>query len=231
MKQLLAVKTLLLAAACSLFWSCSAPRMPTLAITHVTVIDATGAPTQQDMTLLTADQRITAVGPSGSTAIPRGAQILDATGKFLIPGLADMHVHLTGAGEPTGSREFIIPLLLASGVTTVRDMGGNVEDLLRLRNEISSGIRLGPQISFTGSYLDGDPPAYQPSIVVKTSTEARAAVDRLALLAAAAALRQSAPEVATLFARTRLEDGHGAMYGTSRIAPDEARRLIDRALP
>jgi len=61
--------------------------------------------------------------------------------------------------------------------------------------------------------------------------EARAAVDRLALLAAAAALRQSAPEVAALFARTRLEEGHGAMYGTSRIAPEEARRLIDRALP
>src|SRR6516164_7069044 len=61
--------------------------------------------------------------------------------------------------------------------------------------------------------------------------EARAAVDRLALLAAVAALRQSAPEVADLFARTRLEQGHGAMYGTSRIAPDEARGLIDRALP
>ena len=61
--------------------------------------------------------------------------------------------------------------------------------------------------------------------------EARAAVDRLALLAAAAALRQSAPEVAALFARTRLEENHGAMYGTSRIAADEARRLIDRALP
>jgi putative acyl-CoA dehydrogenase len=61
--------------------------------------------------------------------------------------------------------------------------------------------------------------------------EARAAVDRLALLAAAAALRQSAPEVANLFARTRLEESHGAMYGTSRIAADEARRLIDRALP
>src|SRR5262245_8373040 len=60
--------------------------------------------------------------------------------------------------------------------------------------------------------------------------EARAAVDRLALLAAAAALRQSAPEVAALFARTRLEQVHGAIYGTSHIAPDEARRLIDRAL-
>src|SRR5262249_25258252 len=61
--------------------------------------------------------------------------------------------------------------------------------------------------------------------------EARAAVDRLALLAAAAALRQSAPEVAALFARTRLEGGHGAMYGTSPIAPGEAGRLIDRTLP
>ena len=61
--------------------------------------------------------------------------------------------------------------------------------------------------------------------------EARAAVDRLALLAAAAALRQSAPEVAALFARTRLEQAHGAIYGTSRIAADEARRLIERALP
>jgi putative acyl-CoA dehydrogenase len=61
--------------------------------------------------------------------------------------------------------------------------------------------------------------------------EARAAVDRLALLAAAASLRQAAPEVAALFARTRIEDGHGAIYGTSRIAADEARRLIERALP
>src|SRR5262249_49138746 len=62
--------------------------------------------------------------------------------------------------------------------------------------------------------------------------EARGAVDRLALLAAVAALRQSAgSEVATLFARTRLKECHGAMYGTSEISPDDARRLIDRALP
>jgi putative acyl-CoA dehydrogenase len=62
--------------------------------------------------------------------------------------------------------------------------------------------------------------------------DARAAVDRLALLAAASALRQSAgPEVATLFARTRLQHGHGALYGTSDISPDNARQLIDRALP
>src|SRR5438552_4384627 len=161
--------------------SCSRPTNPALAITHVTVIDATGSPPKPDMTLLIAGERIATLGPSGSTAIPRGARSLDATGKFLIPGLADMHVHLTGAGEPAGSREFILPLLLANGVTTVRDMGGNVEDVLRLRNEVTSGIRPGPQIFFTGPYLDGDPPAYQPSIVVKTAGEARAAVDRLAI--------------------------------------------------
>jgi putative acyl-CoA dehydrogenase len=62
--------------------------------------------------------------------------------------------------------------------------------------------------------------------------DARAAVDRLALLAAAAALGQSAGrKIADLFAGTRLENRHGAIHGTSEIAPDEARRLIDRALP
>ena len=60
---------------------------------------------------------------------------------------------------------------------------------------------------------------------------ARAAVGRLALLAAAAALRESVPAVAELFARTRLADRHGALFGTSDLAPDEARFLLDRALP
>ncbi len=159
--------------------SCSTPRNAVLAITHVNVIDATGSPAQPDMTLLIADQRIKWMGPSKSAPTLRGAGILDAAGKFLIPGLADMHVHLTGAGEPNGSREFIIPLLLANGITTVRDMGGKVQYLRDLRNEIEHGNRLGPQIFFTGPYLDGDPPGYQPAIVVKSATDARNAVDQL----------------------------------------------------
>jgi putative acyl-CoA dehydrogenase len=60
---------------------------------------------------------------------------------------------------------------------------------------------------------------------------ARAAVGRLAALAAAAALRRDAPQLAELFARTRLADRHGAMYGTSDIAPAEARAVLERALP
>lgn len=90
-----------------------------------------------------------------------------------------MHLHLTGAGEPTGSREFFLPLLVANGITTVRDMGGKVEFLKQLRSEVDSGKRLGPQIFFTGPYLDGDPPGYQPAIVVRTATDAHQAVGQL----------------------------------------------------
>ncbi len=159
--------------------ACSAAHPPGLAITHATVIDATGAPPQPDSTVLIADSRISAIGPSSLLPIPRGTRILDASGKFLIPGLADMHLHLTGAGEPAGSREFILPLLLANGITTVRDMGGSVILLKQLRQEIDSGNRIGPQIFFTGPYLDGDPPYFQPSIVIRDSRDAEAAVQQL----------------------------------------------------
>ena len=136
------------------------------------------------MTVVISGQQISAVGPAASTPLPLRAQVVDAAGKFLIPGLADMHVHLTGAGEPTGSREFILPLLVANGITTVRDMGGKVEFLKHLRAEIDRGSllrarRLGPQIFFTGPYLDGALPSFLPSIVVKTPAEARQAVNRL----------------------------------------------------
>ena len=90
-----------------------------------------------------------------------------------------MHLHVTGAGEPTGSREFILPMLIANGITTVRDMGGSVVLLKQLRQEIASGDRIGPQIFLTGPYLDGDPPYFQPSIVVRNAQDATAAVQQL----------------------------------------------------
>jgi imidazolonepropionase-like amidohydrolase len=122
--------------------------------------------------------QISVVGAS-SVSIPDDAQVLDGTGKFLIPGLADMHLHLTAAGEPTGSREFLLPLLIANGITTVRDMGGKVDLLKALHHEISDGKRLGPQIFFTGPYLDGNPPSFQPSIVVQNPPDATVAVKTL----------------------------------------------------
>jgi imidazolonepropionase-like amidohydrolase len=152
--------------------SCSSHPPPSLAITHVTLIDATGAAPQPDMTVFLVDEQIAAIGPSKSVFIPSKTKTLDATGKFLIPGLVDMHVHLTGASEPTGSREFILPLLLANGITTVRDMGGDLDSLLKLRHEIDDGKLQAPRIFFAGPYLDGNPPFFHPSLVVTNSTEA-----------------------------------------------------------
>jgi imidazolonepropionase-like amidohydrolase len=155
----------------ALVWSC-AKREPALAITHVTIIDGTGAPPQSDMTVLLFRDRIASVSPASTAHLPWGATIVDGRGKFLLPGLADMHVHLTAAGEPDGSRKFMIPLLLANGVTSVRDMGGYLESLLPLRREIENDKRLGPRIFLAGPYLDGSPPAFQPSLVVTDAVEA-----------------------------------------------------------
>jgi len=152
--------------------SCSSHPPPSLAITHVTLIDATGSAPQTDMTIFLAGEQIAAIGASKSLFIPRKTNTLDGSGKFLVPGLVDMHVHLTGAGEPTGSRDFILPLLLAYGITTVRDMGGDLESLIRLRHEIERGQLQAPRIFFAGPYLDGNPPFFQPSLVVTNSTEA-----------------------------------------------------------
>src|SRR5262249_42378922 len=117
-------------------------------------------------------ERIESISPSGKTKLPENSDMIDATGKFLIPGLVDAHLHLTGSREPRGSREFFLPLLIANGITTVRDMGGYLESLKPLREEIQRGKRVGPQIFFAGPYLDGSPPSFQPSLVVTNATQA-----------------------------------------------------------
>lgn len=163
----------------SLLGSCKKPQNSILAIAHVTVIDMSGAPPAPDQAVLIDKGKIVALGSSNSVSIPAGAKLVDARGKFLIPGLSDMHVHLTGAGEPNGSREFFLPLLIANGITSVRDMGGYLDSLVPLRKEIEEEKRLGPRIVFAGPYLDGDPPAFQPAIVVKDSPQAYDAVQSL----------------------------------------------------
>ncbi len=165
-----AFATLLLALVFSA--GCSRSRQQILAITNVTLIDMTGAPPRADMTVVTERDRIALIAPSSTISLPSRAQLIDGSHKFLIPALADMHIHLTGAGEPEGSREFMVPLLLANGIATVRDMGGYLESLVPLREEIRSGKRLGPDIVFAGPYLDGNPPSFQPSLVVTNAADA-----------------------------------------------------------
>ncbi len=154
-----------------------------LVITRVTAIDATGAPVKPDMTVVISGGRITAIGRTGKVRIPADAQTIDATGKFLIPGLWDMHTHLSFYADTKQPPFTAFPALIANGVTGVRDMGGNLEQIDRWRREIADGTLTGTRIFRAGAYVDGQKKMNEfrasMTIVVNTPEEARAAVRNL----------------------------------------------------
>lgn len=156
------------------FLCCSFPAIAqNLALTHVTVIDCTGAPAQPNATVVVSQGHITAVGPSDTVKIPEGTHIVDATGKFLIPGLWDMHGHLTDATADA------FPPLIMNGVTGVRDMGGDLAEIDGWRSEIYSGARVGPHIIRAGPFVDGPKEGVTNRLTVRTPEEARRAVHDL----------------------------------------------------
>src|SRR5262249_16214161 len=123
-------------------------RSEVVAFTHVAVIDATGAEAKPDFTGVIVGGRIVYIGPLRQVSIPKNAQIINASGKFLIPGSWDMHVHFGAAGEA------IFPILIANGVTSVRQMGGDGEQAIALRERVKAGTLLGPRIKATGLILE-----------------------------------------------------------------------------
>ncbi|MEX3106114.1 MULTISPECIES: amidohydrolase family protein [unclassified Streptomyces] len=120
------------------------------ALTRATVIDATGAPARRDMTVVVSGARITAVGRTGTVAVPPGARVVDLAGKYVIPGLIESHVHSVG---PTA---VVPPLYALAGVTTVREMRGEVVHH-EWRDEIESGRILGPRWVIGSAIVDGRP--------------------------------------------------------------------------
>jgi imidazolonepropionase-like amidohydrolase len=147
-----------------------------VAITHVTAIDAERGSARSDLTVLVRGPRITAIGPSASTTVPKGARTIDGRGKWLIPGLWDMHVH---SAVPSG--RMMLSLYVANGVTGVRDMGGDFATIKQWRAKMDSGFLVGPRIVAAGPYLDAHAPPI-PHIEVHTAEEGRLAVDSLAKL-------------------------------------------------
>ena len=125
----------------------SAQHVP-LAITDVTVIDGTGDAARPRMTVVISGGKIIAVDSMSRAIVPSQAHVIDGRGKFLIPGLWDMHVHLAKAGASS------LGLFVANGVTSVRDMGGDFAVVQRWRTEIASGARVGPRIRTAGPMLE-----------------------------------------------------------------------------
>lgn len=159
-----------------------------LAFTHVSVIDATGKPAQPDMTVVVTGNRITALGKTGSVRVPQNARVTDAAGKYMIPGLWDMHQHAFMR------KNKVLPLLslwgdIINGVTGVRDMGdqGIPDDFGDLpmiqdfewRQAIQAGAVLGPRLVLAGAILEGPPSPRKGWPEIRTDAEARAEVQFL----------------------------------------------------
>jgi imidazolonepropionase-like amidohydrolase len=138
-----------------------------LALAHVTIIDVAGGVSRPDMTVVIRGGRISEIGEAVKVVAPQGATVVNAAGKFLIPGLWDMHVHWYNRDTLT--------LFTANGVTGVREMFGN-PDLLRWRQDIAKGSLPGPRMIVASPIIDGPQPVWPGSIVVADADEGRKAV-------------------------------------------------------
>ena len=150
--------------------------MKPLIIRDITIIDCAGHAPRPAMSLLISDGHIAAIGKAGRMKIPANAEVLDGRGKYLIPGLWNMHVHL-GAYED-GKRA--LSAFLAEGITGIRDMGSPLDDILRLRQETNDGTIAGPRMAVAGPLVQGPLPFERPVFIsVKDIAAARATVDML----------------------------------------------------
>ena len=161
------------------FWMACAltaaePPANVLALTNATVIDTTGRHPSERATVVMTGDRISEIGEPDKVPIPSGAQTVDGTGKYLLPGLWDMHMHLSHVSDSA------LPLLIANGVTGICDMGGDLDQIDRWREEITKGTRAGPRIIRAGPIVDG--PRKEEGLhrlTVNDAAEARQAVESL----------------------------------------------------
>ncbi len=144
-----------------------------LAIRHARLFDPATLAIQPDMTVIVAGDRIQAVGKDGEVRVPPGVEVIDARGKTLLPGLWDMHVHLS---ESDGLFN------LAAGVTSVRDLANDIDELQDMRRRWETGEGMGPRVLMAG-FIDGPGPYAGPTkVLVSTEREALDWVERYAKL-------------------------------------------------
>lgn len=172
-----------------------------IAIERVNVVDVARGTIVPDQTVIVERDRITAVVPAATAQTPPNALRVAGSGKFLIPGLWDAHVHVIGWELD----RLLLPLLVANGVTSVRDMFGELGAAEATRRRVLDGAVLGPRIISSGHILDGRPAIWNGSVSVADSAGARHAVDSLA--------------------------SHGAPFIKvySRLTEDELRAVADEA--
>lgn len=158
-----------------------------VAITGVTVIDVAVGRRLPAQTVVVRGRRIALAGASARVAVPTHARVIDGRGKFLVPGLWDMHVHLfrnrmDAAGENTDDSEVFFPAFVANGVTGVRDMSTDLADHAQIRRWAiarTAGTLVAPRIIGGSPLLSGQPPIQPNGLVLTTAADARRVVDSL----------------------------------------------------
>ena len=134
------------AAAAALALPAAAPPPADVAIVGATVLPMEGRERLADQTVIVSGDRISAVGPRASVAVPKGTQVIDGRGKYVMPGLVDMHVHLAPApGNAGDAAQRALAVMLAHGVTTARGMAGSPANL-EVRGKVEAGEVAGPRI-------------------------------------------------------------------------------------
>jgi imidazolonepropionase-like amidohydrolase len=172
----------------------------TLAIVGGTLVDVNGKSNIKDSVVLIEGNKIKAVGPRARVRLPRGAEVIDASGKFLIPGFIDTHTHSAYDGKDSWpSARF-----LATGITTVLDTG-SLPPVYELKRRIAAGELQGPRMLVCGPMITGEPIAFPSSEAVKTPDEARRAVD------------------------ARVAAGADLIKTHAQLSPDDLRAAIDEA--
>ena len=140
----------------TLFVTRAEPQQQGIAFINVNVVPFDRERILPGQTVIVRDGRIAEIGPAEKTKVPAGTLQIDGRGKYLMPGLADMHVHLfPGAGQPDDLANQQLQLFLANGVTTIRNMIGKPEHL-QLRDRVAKGELLGPTIYTAGPPLLGN---------------------------------------------------------------------------
>ena len=190
----------------------------TIAIRDVTVVPLTDRGSAAGQTVVIQDGRIVEIGPVASVPVPSGASIIDGTGKYLIPGLIEMHAHTSK------TRASALGLYLVHGITTIRDQGSEHAEVLRWRREIRAGSRVGPRMLIAGPYLESlrniermrrDPPESRVEpferarIAIGSPEDARRVVDSLAELDLDHFKVRTVQDAETYLALTHAVHAHG----------------------
>jgi imidazolonepropionase-like amidohydrolase len=152
--------------------ACTPKHKDRIALVGGNVISGAGDPVLRDAVIVVHQGRIETVAPREGFSIPKSALEVDVTGDWIIPGLIDGHGH---------TERWALQRYLAAGVTSVRDVHGQQDSILALREEVSLGGEIAPRIYSAGAMIDGVPPTYDNATAVRTADQARRAVDARAV--------------------------------------------------